>query len=68
MGVHAAHRLDGGGVGGVSDWALRPVEVRRRRLEKQRSNRHRLSNCSHSDKQSSKGIQGSLVSPVEKCS
>lgn len=44
-GALGAHRLDGGRVGGFPDWTLRPGEIRRRRLEKQRSNK--LNNCSY---------------------
>ncbi len=48
LGVEAAHRLDGGRVRGFPDWAVRPGEIRRRRLEKQRSNtKNTLNSCSH---------------------
>lgn len=48
LGVRAAHRLDGWRVRGFPDWAVRPGEIWRGCLEKQRSNtKNTLNSCSH---------------------
>lgn len=48
MGVGDAHRLDGGGVGGFSDRALGPGEIRGSCLEKQKSPRTHFTTDFHS--------------------
>ena len=41
VGVHAAHRLDGGGVGGFPDGAVGPGEIRGRGLENKNTKRQK---------------------------